>query len=239
MSLLKFEHVGLQYPTLEKPILQNIHYTVQKGDFVVVLGANGSGKSSLLKLLDGRYKLSEGKIFLNHTDLSTLSLRARSHHIHTLTQNAKDNLFFSLTIFENYQLIRKGQAEEATGSLKEYLSTFNVNLADKLDVLVERLSGGEQQALALALAVLYPPEILLLDEHTSALDPKTAAHLMALTAQIVQERRMTALFTTHNVNHALDYGDRILALKEGRVHACIERSEKKNLSTEQLLARCY
>lgn len=239
MPLLQFEQVNLHYPALERPILQGINYTVQTGDCVVVLGANGSGKSSLLKLLDGRYKASSGKIFLKDKNMASLSTRARAHHIHTLTQSAQDNLFLSLTIFENYQLIKKRPGHDSIASLADYLHSFNPNLAGKLNVLVARLSGGEQQALALALAVLYPPEILLLDEHTSALDPKTAEHLMALTARIIHERHITALLTTHNVNHALAYGDRILALKEGCVHDCIENTDKKNLTAEMLLARCY
>lgn len=239
MSLVTFEHVTLHYPALERPILQDINYTVQKGDCVVVLGANGSGKSSLLKLIDGRYRANSGNIFLQNKNINTLSSRVRAEHIHTLTQNAQDNLFLSLTIFENYQLMIKRQGHDPIDSLADYLRTFNPNLSNKLDVLVARLSGGEQQALALALAVLYPPEILLLDEHTSALDPKTAEHLMALTAHIIHTRRITALLTTHNVNHALAYGDRILALKEGCVHDCIEHSDKKNLSADMLLARCY
>lgn len=239
MTLVKFEHVNLHYPALERPILKDINYTVQKGDCVVVLGANGSGKSSLLKLLDGRYKMTSGKILLHDKDIHTLSTRARAHYIHTLTQNAQDNLFLNLTIFENYQLMLKRHGCDPIDSLAVYLRSFNPNLSYKLDVLVARLSGGEQQALALALAVLYPPEILLLDEHTSALDPKTAEHLMALTARIIHERHITALLTTHNVNHALTYGDRILALKEGAVHDCIESEDKKNLSAEALLARCY
>lgn len=239
MTLVKFEHVNLHYPALERPILKDINYTVQKGDCVVVLGANGSGKSSLLKLLDGRYKMTSGKILLHDKDIHTLSTRARAHYIHTLTQNAQDNLFLNLTIFENYQLMLKRQGHDPIDSLSAYLQSFNPNLSHKLDVLVARLSGGEQQALALALAVLYPPEILLLDEHTSALDPKTAEHLMALTARIIHERHITALLTTHNVNHALTYGDRILALKEGAVHDCIESNDKKDLSAEALLARCY
>ncbi|MCD6045332.1 MAG: metN2 [Gammaproteobacteria bacterium] len=237
--LLQFENITLKHPSLERPILQNIHYTVQKGDCVVVLGANGSGKSSLLKLLDGRYRTNAGKIILKNKNILALSARARAHCIHTLTQNAADNLFFNLTIFENYQLIQKRNKADKIDSLGDYLRSFNANLATKLDVLVARLSGGEQQALALALAVLYPPEILLLDEHTSALDPKTAEHLMALTARIIHERHITALLTTHNVSHALAYGDRILALKEGIVHNYIERDDKKNLTTEMLMAQCY
>ncbi len=237
--LLQFENITLRHPSLERPILENINYTVKKGDCVIVLGTNGSGKSSLLKLLDGRYRTNDGKIILKNKNILSLSARTRAHCIHTLTQNARDNLFLNLTIFENYQLIQKRNKTDVIDSLADYLKSFNTHLATKLDVLVARLSGGEQQALALALAVLYPPEVLLLDEHTSALDPKTAEHLMALTARIIEERHITALLTTHNVNHALAYGDRILALKEGLVHDCIEQNDKKNLTEERLLARCY
>jgi putative ABC transport system ATP-binding protein len=239
-SLLTFKQLTLTHPALERPILKNINYTITAGDCVVVLGANGSGKSSLLKLIDGRYKTNDGSILLQNKNILALSTHARAHTVHTLTQNASDNLFFKLTVLENYQLLQKRQTTQTSDfSLADYLRDFNPNLANKLTVLVGRLSGGEQQALALALAVLYPPQILLLDEHTSALDPKTAEHLMALTARIISERHITALLTTHNVNHALQYGNRILALKEGEIYDCIETADKKNLTAEDLLARCY
>lgn len=239
-ALLTFKNITLTHPALERPILKNIHYTVTSGDCVMVLGANGSGKSSLLKLIDGRYRTNSGSIFLQEKNILALSNRTRAHTVHTLTQNASDNLFFKLTVLENYQLLQKRQsAQDKDFSLADYLRDFNPNLVNKLNVLVGRLSGGEQQALALALAVLYPPQLLLLDEHTSALDPKTAEHLMALTAQIIKKRHITALLTTHNVNHALLYGNRILALKEGEIYDCIEADDKKGLTAEDLLARCY
>ena len=104
---------------------------------------------------------------------------------------------------------------------------------------MNQLSGGEQQALALALAMIKPPDLLLLDEHTSALDPKTASQLMALTAQIIQQQQLTAILTTHDVNHALTYGNRILALKEGQIHAQFDKQHQPDLDANQLLAECY
>ncbi len=245
-TLLTFKDIHLNYPALERPILQKINYSVQAGDFVIVLGANGSGKSSLLKLIDGRYQPSQGQILLEHKNIHRLSAKNRAHHIHTLTQSAQDNLFLNLTLFENYQLLARNPKERKKKGLeaeiiflKEYLKDFNPNLCDKLSMLVGRLSGGEQQALALALAVLDPPAILLLDEHTSALDPKTAAHLMALTANIIAQKKITALLTTHNTQHALNYGTRILALREGEILDCIEGKAKKELDHASLLERCY
>ncbi|MCD6055455.1 MAG: metN2 [Gammaproteobacteria bacterium] len=238
--LLQFQNVSLSYPALDRPILHHIDYTVDPGDFVIILGANGSGKSSLLKIIDGRYQPTQGHLKLNAKNINTFSAKVRANTIHTLTQHAKDSLFLNLTLFENYQLMQKNvKTPFKPAELSKYLSGFNQNLSTKLAILAGQLSGGEQQALALALAVLEPPAVLLLDEHTSALDPKTGQYLMALTAQVIQERNITAILTTHNVEHALRYGSRILALKEGGIYDKIEEEEKKTLTAVALLERCY
>lgn len=226
-TILSLQHVSLQLPSVEKPILSDIHYQVKEGDFIVLLGSNGSGKSSLLKLLDNRYQSTSGVIH-----------KAPHCTMRTLTQNCHESLFTSLTVLENYYLFTLNKKADKH-FFADYIKKFNVNLANKLDQTVEKLSGGEKQALALALSVLHPPKILLLDEHTSALDPKSAQQLMALTQQVVSQNHMTCILTTHDLDIALQYGNRILALRNGRMLQVIDDGEKAKLDQTTLLAACY
>jgi len=245
--LLDLKKVALHLKGIEHAILLPLSYTLQKGDFVIVIGSNGSGKSSLLKLIDKRYTASNGEILLEGKPLRSYAPKVLHHKIKTLTQNTEESLFETLTVFENY-LVVKQQYEPNLFSLIEkkerayfenYVESFNPQLSRKLDQAVRQLSGGEKQALALALTVLYPPRLLLLDEHTSALDPKSAERIMALTRKVIEEYQITCLLTTHNLAVAKEYGNRILALKEGKLHHVIESAEKAVLTELELLQMCY
>ena len=246
-ALLEINNATLTFPGVEKPILSKINYTVYESDIILILGSNGSGKSSLLKLLDKRYQPTTGDITLTGNSLRTCPPKKFNHSIKTLTQNCHETLFTSLTILENYLLVKQ-QYEPALFAIQQqaerqffadYIVKFNPNLGSKLDQVVEQLSGGEKQALALALTVLYPPQILLLDEHTSALDPKSAEHLMQLTYETVTEHRITCLMTTHDLSIAEKYGNRILALKNGEIYQIIDQHDKPAFSQNHLLAACY
>ncbi len=246
-ALLELNAISLKLQSMDHPILSDIHYRVLPHDFIIVLGSNGSGKSSLLKLMDQRYTASSGKIFLHGKSIEKFSNQDFSKKIITLTQNCHDSLFVSLTVLDNYLLVKQ-RHESKIFSIRQrkereffanYLQEFNPNLSLKLDQVVEKLSGGEKQALALALSVLYPPEILLLDEHTSALDPKSAQQLMALTHRVVTDHKITCILTTHDLDIAMQYGNRILALKHGKIFKCYDHSEKNALSQTELLAGCY
>lgn len=245
--LLDIKNVSLHLPAMDKPILSDINYQVNQGDFIIILGSNGSGKSSLLKLLDQRYHPTAGDIFLNNSALHAMRPAELSKKIITLTQNCHESLFTSLSIYENYLLVKCRQktknslirAKNERLFLAEYLVEFNPNLSQKLDQTVDKLSGGEKQALALALSVLYPPEILLLDEHTSALDPKTATQLMAITQRIVSNHHITCMLTTHQLDIAMQYGNRILALRQGEIYQKMDYDNKMNLSQQDLLSACY
>lgn len=249
MSALLFDiqNIDLQLSKSEKPILSNITYQIQKEDFIIVLGSNGSGKTSLLKLLDQQYQPSSGNIFLNGKLLTDYSKIELSHSIKTLTQNVNESLFASLTIFENCLLTKKihqsplsyMKKSNERAFFKDYLAPFNMKLSSNLDQIVDSLSGGEKQSLALALKVLYPPRVLLLDEHTSALDPKSSEIIMALTQEIAKKYAITCLLTTHNLNIAKNYGNRILTLKNGKISQYIEAKEKEKLTSHDLLASCY
>lgn len=245
--LLKIENMTLAFHGLENPILSGINYQINKGDFIIILGSNGSGKSSLLKLLDKRYHPTSGKITLDDEPLEKISAKEFSNRVITLTQNCHDSLFTSLTVLENYLLVKTRHESKlfSISTQKEreyfsgYLQEFNPKLSTKLDQVVEKLSGGEKQALALALSVLYPPEILLLDEHTSALDPKSGKQLMALTDRVISQHHITCALTTHDLDIAMNYGNRILALRHGEIYQAIDYDKKKKTTQQELLTVCY
>lgn len=238
--MIKLNHVSLHIQNGEKPILSDIHYHIKPQDFIILLGSNGSGKSSLLKLLDRRYTPTSGTIDIHNKLVTHYSHSALRKKIITLTQNYNEAVFNSLTVFENYLLIKKSHATRKEKNFFEnYIYAFNPNLSTKRDQLVEKLSGGEKQALALGLLMLYPPEILLLDEHTSALDPKTGDQLMKLTSQLIKAHKITCILATHDLDIALNYGNRILALRHSKIHQEINELEKIKLSRQALLETCY
>lgn len=243
MSLLTLSHLSFTLPKLQKSILKDLSYTLAANDFVILLGSNGSGKSSLLKILTQQYSPSHGQIYFQGKNLKLLSRDAFSKKIAVLTQNPDDSLFCGLTIYENYLLANNANIKisnrQQRMQFKDYLKAYNPKLAQKLDDNVAKLSGGEKQALALALCFLNPPTLLLLDEHTSALDPKTSKTIMELTANKIKEHQITCILTTHDLDIALNYGNRILMLQEGEIHKQIESAEKAKLTHEKLVKHYY
>lgn len=243
MTLLTLNNVSLHYPGRTTPVLQQVSYEIQAHDFVILLGTNGSGKSTLLKLLQGENFSHTGSIHFLNRAMNTYSSQNLNRHIVQLTQDCNGSLFPSLTVYENYLLTQprpslfKTKAEKK--SLRHYLCDFNPNLSEKLDTPTHILSGGEKQAFALALCLLNPPLLLLLDEHTSALDPKTSEQIMNMTQKKTQEHGITCIATTHDLDMALRYGNRILMLHEGRVSNTFDTKEKQQLSKEKLLQYYY
>lgn len=228
MTLLHIDNVSVQFPNANNPSLQNINYKLNQGDFIILLGSNGSGKSTLMNLIQKRFLPTSG----------SLRFGDGTHQVSVLNQNCSQSLFTSLTIYENY-LLRKSSIHTTKRSfLKQYLLDYNPNLSDKLDVTLEQLSGGEKQALALALCLLRAPSLLLLDEHTSALDPKTSEQIMQLTQKMISLHSITCMLTTHDMDIALRYGNRILMLSEGKILNTFDTQEKGKLTKEQLV-RCY
>lgn len=248
--VLKIKDISLEMRNISKPILHNINYQVNTGDCIIILGSNGSGKSSLLKLLDRRYQATSGSITFDGKELSTISDKDYAQKVITLTQNFNESLFSSLTVFENCLmakqrntdknlLLQQSNKKSMRNFFAEYLINFNPNLVTKFDSVSADLSGGEQQTLALALSVLYPPEILLLDEHTSALDPKTAVNLMHLTQKVITTNKITCLLATHSLDIALNYGNKILALKNGAILKQIDKTKENIIDKNTLIEACY
>jgi putative tryptophan/tyrosine transport system ATP-binding protein len=241
-ALLSFEKVSLNVPFKESSIFKNLSLDIHAGEFVMLLGGNGSGKSSLIKMINGLAVPSSGSVVFEDRDLLKLSISNRSKKIITLTQDLNLSTFSALTILENCMiaLMRttpfcfpssfRGEME-----VKEYLASYNVNLCDKLHLPVSSLSGGERQTLALALSIWNLPKLLLLDEHTSALDPHIAKKMMDLTERVIQEKGITTLVVTHSLSDALRYGSRLIVLKQGEVALDVKEEEKKALTQEALL----
>ena len=239
-SLLKIQNVAFRPPGQDKVILSDINYEIFKSNFIIILGSNGSGKSTLLKLIEKRIFPSEGNILLENKNINTYSKKIYSDKIKTLTQNCDDSLFSSLTILENYRLVQKNIfIKQEKEFLQDYLSPFNPNLGQKLNQVVAELSGGEKQSLALAFTILNPPSLLLLDEHTSALDPKTAQANMKLTYDMILKHNITCVLTTHNLNIAMEYGNRILVIRDGKIANKIEKEEKQKFTEETMLKSFY
>lgn len=242
MTLLALNDVSLYYVKAEKPALHQINYEIKQGDVVILLGSNGSGKSSLLKLLYRHHHPNKGVILLQGKPLSQLSNKLFGKKIAVLTQHCGDSLFNSMSVYENYLLTKQTSLFTRLSShrierewLAQYLNDFNPHFADKLDTPVSLLSGGQMQILALALCLLHPPSLLLLDEHTSALDPKTSNTIMELTQRKIQQHHITCLLTTHDLDIALRYGNRVLMLREGKIHQMFDGEEKIKLSKEILM----
>lgn len=245
MSILQLNHVSLKYPGQTKLALDDINYTVNAGDFVVLVGSNGSGKSSLLKLLHRDYVADTGEIYFEDHLISHYSTKVFSRKVAVLTQNCADSQFNSLTVYENYCLVKRSYGLTMQSTLIEqqsfstYLQEYNPNLADKLNTPITELSGGERQALALAFCLLQPPSLLLLDEHTSALDPKTSAQIMQLTDKMIKAHHITCVLTTHDLDFALQYGNRMLMLQEGVVHKLFDGDDKRVLNKHELVGHYF
>lgn len=244
MHILSLESLSFQFPGAQRAALSTIHYQVEKHDFIILLGGNGSGKSTLLQLLRRSLKGYQGNILLHGQSIDRYSNREYCQKVNLLTQDCSDSLFNALTIYENYLLVKNNffaplDNEKEKQFLQTYLADFNPNLAGKINHVCTALSGGEKQALALAFCLLQAPEILLLDEHTSALDPKTSEQIMLLTDRKIREQKITCILTTHDLDIALHYGNRIIVLADGKIHRMFDREEKAHLSKDKLFSSFF
>jgi putative ABC transport system ATP-binding protein len=241
-SILKINNLSYGLIDSENLILKNINYEIFQNDFVIILGSNGSGKSTLLKLIDKRLRVNPESIFLQEKDLNTYFEKDYFTKVKTLTQNCDDSLFLSLSLYENYLLATNKKVTSHKNEkdfLRNYLFEFSPKLASKLDDSVKSFSGGEKQTLVLALTLINPPLLLLLDEHTSALDPKTAELNMQLTCRMIKKYNITCVLTTHNLKIAEHYGSRILGIANGEVLTSVEENEKHTLTNDVMYKMFY
>ena len=239
--MLRIKNVSFTALNCANNIVNDVTFAVHQGDFIILLGSNGSGKSSLLSLINRNYLPTSGSIEFLDDCLRQYSHKELTKKIITLTQNTNDNLFMDMTIAENSVLseLRNANKSQSQLDFQEYLAQFHFGLAKRIDTPVNKLSGGERQILILALALRHQPDLVLLDEHTSALDPKTAAIIMKKTYQEITKRGITCIMATHNLDFALQYGNRLLAINNGKIVRMVSAHNKSHLTKQDLLVGCY
>ena len=230
----------------EKAALNHLSLTLEEGDFVTVIGGNGAGKSTMLNAISGVWPVDKGAIRIDGVDVTELSEHRRAVYLGRVFQDPMVGTAGNMTIEENLALaarrgekrtLRWGIKKSEREQFKELLRPLGLGLEDRFTAKVGLLSGGQRQALTLLMASLKKPKVLLLDEHTAALDPKTAAKVLELSDQIVEEHRLTTLMVTHNMKDAIAHGNRLIMLDAGRVILDIRGEDKKKLTVPDLLAR--
>ncbi|OON85488.1 ABC transporter ATP-binding protein [Oribacterium sp. C9] len=228
----------------EKVALSNVSITLNDGDFCTVIGGNGAGKSTIMNAVAGVWPIDSGMILVDGIDVSGLSEYQRAPYFGRVFQDPRTGTAGDMQIDENLALaarrgqrrtLRWGVTRKEQEKYKEYLKTLDLGLEDRLTAKVGLLSGGQRQALTLIMATMKKPKVLLLDEHTAALDPKTASKVLAATDRIVEENNLTTLMVTHNMRDAIIHGNRLIMMNEGKVALDISGEEKKKLTVEDLL----
>lgn len=230
----------------EKWALRNVSLHLDPGDFVTLIGGNGAGKSTLLNCVAGVYETERGTIIIDDTDVTKLPEHKRAAILGRVFQDPMMGTSATMGIEENLALAyRRGQRRTLRWGIsnkerelyRRLLKTLGLGLEDRLSTKVGLLSGGQRQALTLLMATLKKPRLLLLDEHTAALDPKTAEKVLQLTDQLVKENNLTTLMVTHNMRDAIRHGNRLIMMHDGRIILDIKGEEKQRLTVEDLLNR--
>ncbi len=228
----------------EMCLFDGFDFSVQDGEFVSIVGSNGSGKTSLLNIVCGSIDVDGGSILAGGQDITHKKDYLRHRNIGRVYQDPSKGTCPSMTILENMSLadnkgksygLRKGVNRSRIDYYRELLAQLNLGLEDKLHTQVGSLSGGQRQAVALLMSTMTPVDFLILDEHTAALDPKTAEIIMGLTDRIVKEKHVTTIMVTHNLRYAIEYGNRLVMMHEGNVILDKRGDEKKNMDTEEIM----
>ena len=228
----------------ERKALDRVSFTAKDGEFITVIGSNGAGKSTLFGAIAGSFPTDGGRIVLDGEDITKMPEYRRSRYFGRLFQDPMAGTAPGLTIEENLSLVLLQGRKGATAfsridrsdreMFREKLAALGMGLEDRLRQPVGLLSGGQRQALTLLLATLYPPKLLMLDEHTAALDPESAARIMKLTDDIVRGEGITCIMITHNMQQAVETGDRTFIMSSGRIVADISGEERENMTVEGL-----
>ena len=230
----------------EKKVLNDLSLTINDGDFITVIGGNGAGKSTMLNTIAGVYKVDGGRILLDGQDITYKSETDRAQFIGRVFQDPMMGTAPTMMIEENLAMAYRRTKKRGLGwgiSAKEReiyrqaLAQLGLGLEDRMSTKVGLLSGGQRQAVTLLMATLQKPKLLLLDEHTAALDPATSAKVLELSDKIIRENNLTALMVTHNMQNAIDYGNRLVMMNGGRIILDISGEEKKRLTIEDLLKK--
>ena len=240
-QITKKFHIGTPDETT---LFNQFCFEVQKGEFVSIVGSNGSGKTTLLNIVCGSLPVEGGKVFFGGKDITRLSEYKRADQIGRVFQDPKKGTCDELTILENMAIadhkgkrygFARGINKKQISYYRELLSSLRLGLEEKLETKVGALSGGQRQAMALLMATMTPVDLLILDEHTAALDPKTAERIMELTDEIVKKKQLTAIMVTHNLRYAVEYGNRLLMMHQGEIIMDRSGKEKQQTSVEEIL----
>ena len=247
--MIELKHIHKYYnagSVSEMCLFDDFNLTIQDGEFVSIVGSNGSGKTSLLNIICGSIGVDRGQILIGGEDITRQKDYLRHRSIGRVYQDPSKGTCPSMTILENMSIaenkgkpynLGRGVNKAKLEEYREMLRPLNLGLEDKMGVQVGSLSGGQRQALALLMATMTPIDFLILDEHTAALDPKTAEIIMELTDQVVKEKKVTTIMVTHNLRYAVEYGNRLIMMHEGKVIYDVAGEEKTNLQVKDLLAK--
>lgn len=228
----------------EKIALDHINLTLKEGDFVTVIGGNGAGKSTLLNAICGAWNIDAGKILLDGINITNMADYKRAKFLGRVFQDPMMGTAGEMEIAENLAIanrrgkrrtLRWGMKKQEKANYQTLLAQLDLGLENRLTSKVGLLSGGQRQALTLLMATLQKPKLLLLDEHTAALDPKTSAKVLEITDRIVSEKNLTTIMITHNMKDAIAHGNRLIMMNEGKIIADISGAEKEKLTVEDLL----
>ena len=245
--MLELKHIGKYYnqgTVNEMCLFEDFNLTINQGEFVSVVGSNGSGKTSLLNIICGSIPLDSGRILISGRDITRMPEFKRQRIIGRVYQNPSMGTCPNMTILENMALadtkgkpfnLKRGTDKRRIDYYRELLSSLGLGLEDKLEVRVGVLYGGQRQAMALLMSTMTPIDFLILDEHTAALDPKTAEVIMELTDKIVREKNLTTIMVTHNLRYAVEYGNRLLMMHQGNSILDVSGEKKNGTRIEDLL----
>jgi len=245
--MLKVENIRKTFDkgtATEKEALRGVNFTLEENDFVTVIGGNGAGKSTILNAIAGVFYVDEGHIIIEETDVTKMPEHSRAGYIGRVFQDPRMGTSPSMTIEENLAIAyRRGKKRSLRWGISRkerelyytQLQTLGLGLETRMSAVAGTLSGGQRQALTLLMATIRKPHLLLLDEHTAALDPKTAKTVLELTNKVVSENQLTTLMVTHNMRDALKSGNRIMMMHEGNIILDVRGEEKANLTVPDLL----
>lgn len=227
----------------ENRVFENFNLHVEKNDFVTIIGSNGAGKTTLFNILSGRQMATSGEVYIDGENVTHLSEFRRAKNIGRIFQDPLAGTASNMTLEDNMMICSKKGFKGLRISLnrkrrlffKEQLKHLDMGLEDRLKSNVGLLSGGQRQALTLLMMVLSDPDLVLLDEHTAALDPRNAAIVLDLTRHFMESRQLTTLMVTHNMQHAIDYGNRLLMMDSGQIVVDVKGEEKRGLTVEKLI----
>jgi putative ABC transport system ATP-binding protein len=247
--MLKVENVSKTFnvgTVNENRVLRNVSFQLEEGDFVTIIGGNGAGKSTILNMIAGVYPIDSGMILVDGEYISLYQEHVRAKFIGRVFQDPMVGTAANMEIEENLAMANRrgkkrglkwGITEDEKVFFKEHVKRLDLGLEDRLSDKVGLLSGGQRQAITLLMATLQKPKVLLLDEHTAALDPKTAKKVLSLTKQIVEEQNLTTIMITHNMKDALAIGNRLIMMYEGNIIFDVRGKEKEKLTVEDLLIK--